>query len=262
MSKLFEYKIGGPIGTGRFGNVYLARKKGTQKDVAIKVINKSQLKREKLEHQIDREIEILSLVNHENIIQMIDHFEDEDRIYIVTNYAEGGELYQKLKQAKLLSEYTVGKYIFQLSDAVSYLHQLNIIHRDIKPENILLTSNDDILLCDFGWSVRSETRRTTICGTVDYMCPEIIDSEPYDYRCDLWNIGVLTYELLVGQPPFYSRKYRDTYLKISKVDVKYPTYLSPGSIDFMSCLLVRKPEDRMEADKIKNHEWIITHSNQ
>ncbi len=256
MFKLFDYKIEKKLGIGKFGNVYLARKKGTQKDVAIKVMSKIQLKRAKLEYQIDREIEILSLVDHENIIHMINHFEDEERIYIITDYAEGGELFQKLKQAKWLGEYTVAKYILQLSDAVDYLHRLNIIHRDIKPENILLTSDDDILLCDFGWSVRSETRRTTICGTLDYMCPEIIDSEPYDYRYDLWNIGVLTYELLVGRPPFYAGNYRDTYKNISKADVKYPTYLSVGAIDFMTCLLVRKPEDRMEADQIKDHEWI------
>ena len=191
---------------------------------------------------------------------MIDNFEDENKIYIVTDYVEGGELFEYLKIKSRLDESTVAKYILQLSEAVDYLHELNIIHRDIKPENILLTVNDDIVLCDFGWSVRSVDPQTSVCGTLDYMCPEMVDSEPHDHRLDLWDIGVLTYELLVGIPPFMSKTYAATYRKISQADVTYPDYLSEEAIDLMKCLLVRKPEDRMEASEIKNHPWIVSHN--
>lgn len=261
MNKLSDYEIGKPIGKGKFGQVYLGRLKTTKEKVAIKSISKEQIKKSKVEYQIQRELDILSIVEHENVILLVDHFEDEERIYIVTEYCEGGNLYEKIENGKKLDETIVVKYIMGLSQAVNYLHSNNIIHRDIKPENLVLTIDNNVKLCDFGWSVITQELRTTLCGTIDYLPPEIVDSESYDQTVDLWNIGVLTYELLTGELPFVDKTYRGTYENISNVRVEYPEYLSDGAKDFMKSLLVRNPSDRLKPDKIMDHPWIKSYKN-
>ena len=275
-----KYVICKTLFSGKFGNVYLARYRESKKLlaikavsidnidaylsryreskklVAIKVVSKDYIEKANLNHQIKREIDILSIVEHKYIISLIDHFEDDTYIYIVTEYISGGDLYDMIKKENRLDEPTAAKYILQLCDAIEYLHRLNIIHRDIKPENILLTSNNNIKLCDFGWSVIEPGLRTTICGTLYYLPPEMIKGVPYDYRIDLWSIGILTYELLVGKPPFNDDTYKGTYKNIIDGNITYPDYLSEEAKDFISSLLVQKAQDRMTLDMIKNHQWI------
>lgn len=255
---LSDYALGDSIDYGQFGVVYVGTHIKTQEVVAIKVIDMFKILKSKLEQQLIQEIEILSLVKHPNILCLIDHFEMSDNTYLITEYYPNGNLYDKLRKLKILDENLVAKYIFQLNEAVDYLHKLNIIHRDIKPENILLTLNDDIVLCDFGWAIKLNDEKIiyTRCGTLDYFAPEIVDSKGYDYTIDLWMIGVLTYELLTGGPPFMSEIKGNTFENIRNVIVRYPNHLSDKSTDFIQKLLVLNPTNRMNTNEIKKHPYL------
>ena len=245
------------IGKGKYGEVYLSRIKSTKEIIALKIISKLHIKASQMEHQIDNEIKILKLISHDNIIRYIDTCENEVAICIVTNYIQGSNLYDILKKGKI-DESIVSKYILQLTKAVIYLHSLYIIHRDIKPENIILSEDNQIILCDFGWSVISdslETKYNDLCGTLDYLCPEIVKYKEYDYRCDIWNIGVLTYELLLGKAPFYGPTYRITYSNISNLRYTIPENISENARDFISKILVYE-DSRISIDTMLKHPFL------
>lgn len=139
----------------------------------------------------------------------------------------------------LLIPYTLrfraATYISQLADALKYCHTRKVIHRDIKPENLLLGVNGELKIADFGWSVHApSSRRETLCGTLDYLPPEMVNGQTYDHTVDLWAVGVLTYEFLVGQPPFLADTYHDSYRNIKKASYEFPSYLSSGAKDLIS----------------------------
>lgn len=151
---LKDFEIGKPLGRGKFGDVYLARERKSKFIVAIKAIKKKQLLKAGVEHQLRREIEIQSHLRQKNILRMYGYFWDENRIYIILEFAPGGELYKQLTARGRFSEALTARYIHDLSIALNYCHNKHVIHRDIKPENILL-DNGEIKISDFGWSVFS-----------------------------------------------------------------------------------------------------------
>lgn len=253
-----NYEVGKLIGKGKFGNVYLGRNKNKQ-NVAIKAISKIKTKYLSVD-QINIEINILKMIDHNNIIKFIDNFKDNhDNIYVVTNYVDGINMFDMIKTNNIKTlEPLISKYLLQLINAVEYLHGMNIIHRDIKPENIIVTNDNNIVLCDFGWSVIAEslhTKHTILCGTLDYICPEMASGKEYDYRCDIWNIGVLTYELLTKKAPFYASGWENTCNNISKLKYTIPPELSSNASDFISRLL-KYQENRMSFDEMKSHPFI------
>ena len=266
MNKLSNYRIiRNIIGRGKFGTVYRCKKKDNEDSksnkgiLAIKMIDKFQIRHYKLENQIKIEIKILESINHKNIIHLVEHFDDEEKFYIVTNFIEGGELFNFIRYKEEIGEERVSRYVRQIIDAVEYLHSLNIIHRDIKPENILLNGNEEIVLCDFGWSIISETlesKHDEIVGTVDYLCPEMIAFEGYDYRCDIWDIGILTYELLYFEPPFLDVSEKKIYRNILGLKYIFPYNFSDKVKNFISKALTRNPQDRISISGMKSHPWI------
>ena len=142
---------------------------------------------------------------------------------MILEYSTGGELYKKLTSKGRFSEKLSAQYICDMAQALSYCHQKHIIHRDIKPENLLLGSRGEIKIADFGWSVHAPTsRRNTLCGTLDYLPPEMIDGREHDEMVDVWSLGVLMYEFLVGSPPFEDAGHNATYRSISRVDLRFP----------------------------------------
>lgn len=152
------------------------------------------------------------------------------------------------------------QYIAALADGLQYMHSKNIIHRDIKPENLLLGYKGDIKVADFGWSVHSPThRRVTLCGTLDYLPPEMIENKPHTHTVDNWSLGVLTYEFICGYPPFEEEGHSETYRRIMRVDVRYPVHVSPEARDFISRLLVRNQAHRMPLSSVRDHPWIRKH---
>ncbi|XP_014221722.1 aurora kinase B [Trichogramma pretiosum] len=260
MWSLNDFEVGAPLGRGKFGRVYLARDKNTHYMVALKTLFKTELIKSRVEKQALREIEIQSHLRHPNILQLLTYFHDEKRIYLVLEFAARGELYKELKRQpkERFSEHLSAKYTYQVADALEYCHQNNVIHRDIKPENLLLTHNGDIKLADFGWSVHAPSnKRNTMCGTLDYLPPEMVSGQKYDIFVDHWCLGILCYEFLVGRPPFLSDTSDETYDKIKKVEIPWPPQITPGAKDLISRLIKRRSQDRIPLREVKKHFWIL-----
>ena len=252
-----NFEIGKPLGRGKFGSVYLAREKNTKFVVALKVLMKEQLKKEGVEHQLRREIEIQSHLRHQNILRLYGYFYDKKRVYLILEYAAQGELYKILSKVGKFPEDQTAGYIKSLAEALNYLHLKHVIHRDIKPENLLLDSTGEIKIADFGWSVHAPTdRRKTLCGTLDYLPPEMIEGKEHDHAVDLWTLGVLCYEFLVGQPPFLASDPQDTYKRIVNIDLRFPVHVSIDARDLIRKLLMKNPKDRMKLSTVKDHKWI------
>ncbi|KAJ1480855.1 aurora A complexed with an inhibitor discovered through site-directed dynamic tethering [Baffinella frigidus] len=255
--ELSDFDIGKPLGRGKFGNVYLAREKKSHYIVALKVLFKSQLAKAGVEHQLRREIEIQSHLRHNNILRLYGYFYDQSRVYLILEFAARGELYKDLQKLKRFPEDRAAYYIGSLAGSLLYCHEKNVIHRDIKPENLLVDSKGEVKIADFGWSVHApSSKRHTLCGTLDYLPPEMVEGQAHDKSVDIWSLGVLAYEFLVGSPPFEAQGHSETYRRIAKVDLKFPAFVSKGAQDLISKLLVKDPKQRMSLSEVMDHPWI------
>lgn len=245
---LNDFDMGRPLGKGKFGRVYMVRTKSAPKYIlALKTLYKSEIVQSKVEKQIRREIEIQQNLRHPNVLRLYGYFHDSKRIFLMLEFAGKGELYKQLSKHGCFSEKRSSRYIYQMADALTYLHGKHVIHRDIKPENLLLGINGELKIGDFGWSVHAPgNRRMTLCGTLDYLPPEMVEGKEHNEKVDYWALGVLTYEFLIGNPPFEDRSSvnsaslrslclchhnshifsPDTYRRIAKVDLKFPPTVS------------------------------------
>ncbi|NXF92284.1 AURKA kinase, partial [Eubucco bourcierii] len=258
---LDDFDIGRPLGKGKFGNVYLAREKQSKFILALKVLFKTQLEEAGVEHQLRREVEIQSHLRHPNILRLYGYFHDVTRVYLILEYAPRGEVFKELQKHTKFDEQRTATYITELADALSYCHSKNVIHRDIKPENLLLGSNGELKIADFGWSVHApSSRRTTLCGTLDYLPPEMIEGRTHDEKVDIWSLGVLCYEFLVGKPPFEAETYQETYRAISRVEFRFPPFVTEGARDLISKLLKHNPFHRLPLKDVLLHPWITANS--
>lgn len=259
---LDDFEIGRPLGKGKFGNVYLAREKKTHTVLALKVLFKSVLSKAGIIHQVRREAEIQSHLRHPNILRMYGYFHCEKRVYLMLEHARYGEMYKVLcsQPNKRFTEHQAANYIVQLVSALQYCHSKKVIHRDIKPENILIAGNGQLKIADFGWSVYSPNeRRTTLCGTLDYLPPEMIEGRMYDEKVDIWSLGVLCYEFLAGKPSFESTSQSETFRRIARVDIKFPLHFSEEVKDLICKLLRYNPKERLSLEGIMEHPWIKMH---
>jgi aurora kinase, other len=258
---LNDFEVGKPLGRGKFGTVYLAREKTSKYIVAIKVLHKSQLLKAGVEHQLRREIEIQSHLRSPNILRMYGYFYDEKRIYLILEYSPGGELYKRLQQKGRFTDKVAAKYISDMALALDYCHEKHVIHRDIKPENLLVGAHGEIKIADFGWSVHAPTsRRNTLCGTLDYLPPEMVEGREHDEKVDIWSLGILLYEFLVGSPPFEAEGNSATYRRISRVDLRFPQRgVADDAKDLIRKLLVKDPKQRMPLKDIPKHPWVVRH---
>ncbi|KAF5139539.1 Serine/threonine-protein kinase ark1 [Metarhizium anisopliae] len=257
------FEIGKPLGKGKFGRVYLARERNSGFVCALKVLHKNELQEGRVEKQVQREIEIQSNLRHPNILRLYGHFHDSKRIFLILEFAGGGELYKHLRKANRFSEPKAARYIAQMASALRYLHRKHVIHRDIKPENILVGIHGEIKISDFGWSVHAPgNRRKTYCGTLDYLPPEMVSAinqdNSYDGKVDLWALGVLTYEFLVGEAPFEDTPVM-TCRRIARADMQVPSFLSSEATSFIKGLLVVNPEKRLGLEQVQQHPWILKH---
>ena len=263
------FEIGKPLGKGKFGRVYLARERSTNFICALKVLHKSELQQGKVEKQVRREIEIQSNLRHPNILRLYGHFHDSKRVFLILEFAGKGELYRILRKERKFAECKAAQYIAQMAAALRYLHRKHVMHRDIKPENILVGIHGEIKISDFGWSVHApNNRRKTMCGTLDYLPPEMIKPGGggsntggfffYNEKVDLWSLGVLTYEFLVGEAPFEDTPVM-TQRRIARAEMTVPSFVSPEAKDLIQRLLVLDPEKRIPLDEVQKHPWIIKH---
>ena len=231
------FEIGKPLGKGKFGRVYLARERTAGFICALKVLHKSELQHDKVEKQVRREIEIQSNLRHPNILRLYGHFHDSKRIFLIIEFAAKGELYKHLRREDKFPEWKAAQYIAQMAAALKYLHKKHVMHRDIKPENILVGIHGEIKISDFGWSVHApNNRRNTMCGTLDYLPPEMIkpgsQENFYSQAVDLWSLGVLTYEFLVGEAPFEDTPVM-TQRRIARGEMSVPAFVSPEAKDLI-----------------------------
>uniref|UniRef100_A0A2K6F148 non-specific serine/threonine protein kinase n=1 Tax=Propithecus coquereli TaxID=379532 RepID=A0A2K6F148_PROCO len=231
----------------KFGNVYLARLKESHFSVALKVLFKSQIEKEGVEHQLRREIEIQAHLQRPNILRLYNYFHDAE-------YAPRGELYKELQKKQKLDEQRTATIIEELADALTYCHDKKVIHRDVKTENLFLGFMGEVKIADFGGSVHTPSlRRKTVCGTLDYLPPEMIEGRTHDEKVDLWCIRVLCYEQLVGNPPFESTQK-------TQVDVRFPLSMPLGAQDLISKFLRYNPQEWLPLAQILEHRWVQAHS--
>ncbi|XP_077293908.1 aurora kinase B-like [Arctopsyche grandis] len=255
-----DFELGYLMGRGKFGRAYCAKEKQSNHIVALKILFKKELVDYSIERQVLREIEIQSRLKHPHILRMYTWFHDDSRIYLALEYSPRGELYKYLGNAPhgRFPEQIGAKYTYQIASALHYCHLNQVMHRDLKPENILVTKYWDLKLADFGWSVHAPSdRRKTMCGTVDYLPPEMVTGQTYDVKVDNWCLGVLCYEFLVGKPPFESAKQTETYSKIKAVEMNFPDFVASGGKDLISKLLVRNSVERMSLSNVMKHSWIV-----
>lgn len=274
------FEIGKPLGKGKFGRVYLAKERTSGFVCALKVLHKSELQQGKVEKQVRREIEIHSNLRHPNILRFYGHFHDSKRVFLILEYAGKGELYKHLRRESKFPEWKAAQYIAQMAAALKYLHKKHVMHRDIKPENILVGIHGEIKISDFGWSVHApNNRRNTMCGTLDYLPPEMIkpgsQENFYNEKVDLWSLGVLTYEFLVGEAPFEDTPIM-TQRRIARGEMTVPNFVSPEAKNLIQRvrlrlwhlssgytdsrqLLILDPEKRISLDEVQQHPWIIKH---
>ncbi|XP_055827589.1 serine/threonine-protein kinase TIO [Solanum dulcamara] len=245
------------VGEGSFGKVYKGRRKYTGQTVAMKFIPKHG-KSEKDIHNLRQEIEILRKLKHENIIEMLDSFESPQEFCVVTEFAQG-ELFEILEDDKCLPEEQVQAIAKQLVRALHYLHSNRIIHRDMKPQNILIGAGSIVKLCDFGFARAMSTNTVvlrSIKGTPLYMAPELVREQPYNHTADLWSLGVILYELFVGQPPFYTNSVYALVRHIIKDPVKYPDNMSSTFKSFLKGLLNKVPQNRLTWPALLDHPFV------
>ena len=253
------------LGAGSFGHVYLIKHKITNEEFALKEIDKKKLIQMYGKIDIIRnEINIHSKLFHENIIRLYNVYEDENNINFIMEYAKNGNLFELLslpENNKGLDEQRAFDYFIQVVNAVYYLHQNNIIHRDIKPENILIGKKGLLKLCDFGWAKElTLENRSTFCGTVEYMAPEIVGSENYDYSVDIWSLGILLYELVFGHSPFKAKNMKNVILNIKNHDLTYDKHISYECKNLIKKILNINPQKRIKIKDILIHPFVQKYS--
>ena len=260
---LSDYDFAGDLGSGSFSVVKRAISKTTGKSVAVKCIVRSRLPPDEI-NALHDEVSILKEVTHPNIIHMHDFYEEEKSFYLVMELMEGGELFDRIVQKSYYNEKEARDLVMILLDSINYLHERNIAHRDLKPENLLLASleNDsEIRLADFGFAKKvTEAGLKTQCGTPGYVAPEILRGESYGIAADMWSIGVITYILLGGYPPFHDENQALLYKKIKTGDfVFHPEYWGPVSSEaksLITSMLTVDIDQRITAKEGLAHPWI------
>ncbi|NXO76001.1 KCC1G kinase, partial [Sitta europaea] len=249
------------LGSGAFSEVFLVKQKSTGKLFALKCIKKSPLNRDS---SLENEIAVLKKIKHENIVTLEDIYESTTHFYLVMQLVSGGELFDRILERGVYTEKDASLVIHQVLTAVKYLHENGIVHRDLKPENLLYLTpeeNSKIMITDFGLSKMEQNGiMSTACGTPGYVAPEVLAQKPYSKAVDCWSIGVITYILLCGYPPFYEETESKLFEKIKEgyYEFESPFWddISESAKDFIRHLLEKNPSTRFTCEEALRHPWI------
>ncbi|XP_017754258.1 PREDICTED: calcium/calmodulin-dependent protein kinase type 1 isoform X1 [Eufriesea mexicana] len=251
------------LGTGAFSEVRLAESKEKSGQMfAVKIIDKKALKGK--EDSLENEIRVLRRLTHPNIVQLLETFEDKHKVYLVMELVTGGELFDRIVEKGSYTEKDASGLIRQVLEAVDYMHDQGVVHRDLKPENLLYYSPDEdskIMISDFGLSKMEDSGiMATACGTPGYVAPEVLAQKPYGKAVDVWSIGVISYILLCGYPPFYDEIDANLFAQILKgefeFDSPYWDDISDSAKDFIHKLMCVNVEERYTCKQALAHPWI------
>lgn len=235
------------IGKGSFGKVMLVQDKKTKMLYAMKMLRKDHIvKRNQVEHTKAERV-VLEKAQHPFIVNLVYAFQTPKKLHFILEFAEGGELFFHLSRAGRFSEGRSRFYSSEILLAIGYLHSLNIIYRDLKPENVLLDGDGHAKLTDFGLSkegIEDNLSAKTMCGTPEYLAPEILDKKGHGKAVDWYSLGAITFEMLTGLPPYYSRNREQLFKNIRSGDLKYPSSVTPDAKALLQGMLDRNPDKR------------------
>ncbi|XP_076840311.1 calcium/calmodulin-dependent protein kinase IGb isoform X2 [Brachyhypopomus gauderio] len=249
------------LGSGAFSEVFMVKEKKTGKLFAMKCVKK----KNKRDVSLDNEIAVLQRIKHENVVGLEDFYESLTHYYLVMQLVSGGELFDRILDRGTYSEKDASLVIRQVLEGVSYLHRNGIVHRDLKPENLLYYSqeeNSKIMISDFGLSKMEDNGiMSTACGTPGYVAPEVLAQKPYSKTVDCWSVGVITYILLCGYPPFYEESETQLFSKIMKAQYEFDSPfwddISESAKDFIHNMMQKNPKLRYTAEQALSHSWIL-----
>jgi len=257
---LSHFTIGVTLGTGSFGRVRFATHKATGSIWAIKMLKKVEVIRlQQVEHMIS-EKQILMTLDHPFIVRLGATFQDPKFLYMVLEYIVGGEFFTHLRKAVRFDHLTSRFYASQIVLSFEYMHALDFIYRDLKPENLLLDRNGYLKITDFGFAKKVSFKTYTLCGTPEYIAPEVLLNKGHGKGVDWWTLGVLLYEMMVGQPPFVDDDPMGIYQQILAGKVRFPRYFDKNARSLVKKFLVADLTKRYGclkggADYIKKHKW-------
>ncbi|XP_042416943.1 CBL-interacting protein kinase 23-like isoform X1 [Zingiber officinale] len=260
-TRVGKYELGRTLGEGTFAKVKFAKDVETGESVAIKIFDKDKILRHKMVGQIKREISTMKLIRHPNVIRIYEVIASKTKIYLVLEFVDGGELFDKIARRGKLKEEEARKYFQQLINAVDYCHSRGVFHRDLKPENLLLDTNGVLKISDFGLSalpqqVHENGLLYTTCGTPNYVAPEVIRDKGYDgAKADIWSCGVILFILMAGYLPFEGSNLMSLYKKIFKADFSCPNWFSTSAKKLIKRILDTNPQTRINISQIIENEW-------
>ena len=257
-----DYIIKKTIGTGTFSIVKLGIHRITLKKVAIKILDKNKIESKDDLERIVREMQILTEMNHQNVIKVFKIYEEENNFSLIMEYCEEGELFNYIVKKQRLSEDETSYFFYQIINGIEYIHSKGIAHRDLKPENLLIGKNKILKIIDFGLSnfYDGQKRLQTPCGSPCYASPEMVKGKKYDgFNIDIWAIGVILFAMLCGYLPFEDDENDNDVLfnQIIKNKIDYPPFLSELSLDILKKILVSDPLKRITIEEIKKHEFYL-----
>ena len=258
--KCKDFDVLTTLGTGTFGRVVLSRHKENKDYFALKMMRITEVIRLKQIEHVKNEKEILAQISHPFIVNMLWAYHDNTYLYMLLEFVPGGELFSYLRNYGRFNNTWSNFYACEIVAALDYLHSRNIVYRDLKPENLLLDREGHLKITDFGFAKKLEDRTWTLCGTPEYLAPEIIQSRGHNKAVDWWSLGILIYEMLVGYPPFFDENTFKIYEKILEGKIEWPRHLDPAAKDMIKKLLVQDRTKRLGnmkngTEDCKRHKW-------
>jgi len=260
---LSQLKLLATLGTGSFGRVRLVQVIKDSKYYALKILKKSEVIYLKQVEHVKTEKKILEEIDHPYIVNLTGAFQDDKNLYLLLEYVIGGEFFSHLRKAGRFPNDTSVFYSGQVALVFEHLHGLTILYRDLKPENLLLDKNGHCKVTDFGFAKKVDYRTWTLCGTPEYLAPEIILSKGHGKAGDWWALGILMYEMLAGYPPFYDEDPLGISQKILEGKIKFPWHFDRHSKDLIKKLLTADLTKRLGnlkagAEDVKKHKWFTS----
>lgn len=256
---LRDFQILRTIGVGSFAKVKLVKKRGTSDVYVIKCMDKADIVKKRQISNVNNELAFLRACSHPNIARYHGSFQTKSHMFVVLEFVAGGELYSYIRSRQVLDVTSARVYLAQVICALSYVHTQGFVYRDLKPENILISQTGSLKLVDFGFVKKLELGKKTrsLCGTPEYMAPEIVSGIGHDFAADWWSVGILLHEMLVGHTPFTDNSPFDVYNKILSLNPTYPAGLDSDAASLMAQLLAKNPSHRLTEEGIKAHPFFI-----